>query len=308
MADRDILVTSYGAPGTGYGIYRLVRDASDKQYEVAQILELEGKSNMILRDGKQIIASIAENGENFLCFLDENGQVLQKVKTPYMYMFGQKDRDRIYLASYNQGADSLYDRNSKTLSSLQYPEGSRTHCIRKIGSRILSTDYGLGQLRIYADSESEPAVLNLQGSISYGKDLQLRLFSPMKDRLYLNTEKSNEILILDANTLEEIEGFSLPVSEGSKSAGNSFSEDGSLFAVSVRGEDAVFVYRLTESGSLDFLHKLKTGKTPRDLKFYGNDLLVSCTDSDCIDVFDPESGTRIQRLDIPQPVTFEMPD
>ena len=124
---------------------------------------------------------------------------------------------------------------------------------------------------------------------------------------YMNTEYSNELIVLETENWTVTDRWQMADQEGWYSGGNAISEDGAYVCASVRGQDRIHVFRpfgwnVVPVGSFG------CGRIPRDLVFVEDLLFVSCTDDNKVEVYDfaDEMFEKIAEVDVAQPVTFGM--
>ena len=133
-------------------------------------------------------------------------------------------------------------------------------------------------------------------------NLRLLSFHPNGKYAYMNTEFSNEIIVLDMNYFSVLNRVQMVEQEGWYSGGNAISSDGRYICSSIRGEDAIYVFETFED-QLKLVKTFNCGKNPRDLIFINEYLFVTCTDDHCIEVYDREFN-KIDSLEMNQPITF----
>ena len=119
------------------------------------------------------------------------------------------------------------------------------------------------------------------------------------------SEKTNEIYVIDVEGKETLGSTKMSENEGF-SGGNTISEDGKILAVSVRGENKIYVYEIKNDIELNLKQSFECGAIPRDLRIKENLLFVSCTADNCVEVYELETYVKIASIDLCQPITFDM--
>ena len=202
------------------------------------------------------------------------------------------------------GVDSVFDLEKECFIShnQHFEEGvkAKSHYIQCLDDKIIGIENGIQQFFIYKND-----LLEVEKIIEYPPiNIRLLSFHPNGKVAYMNTEFSNEIIVLDTNDFEVLIRYQMVNHDGWYSGGNATRNDGKYVCSSIRGEDMIYVYE-TKENELEFVKKFKCGSNPRDLIFIEDYLLVSCTDEHCVEVYDHEFN-KIDSLMIYQPITFGM--
>ena len=137
-------------------------------------------------------------------------------------------------------------------------------------------------------------------------NIRLLTVHPDGKTAYMNTEFSNELIVLNTSDWSIQNRYKLADHEGWYSGGNAISSDGKYVCVSIRGEDVIHVF-VNNGGCLHHQMKFCCGKTPRDLMFVGHDLFVTCTNDNKVEVYDMNTKCfKVCEAEVNQPITFKM--
>lgn len=311
----NIFLTAYGNhEGKDKGIIILSIEVERGNIQKEAVIPLSGKSNLIIEHSDKLIASVQSSGGNTLEFYDNSGQMFLSTKTELFYSYGQISGDKLLLASYANGADSIYDLKKNVFGPTVihqregYDKTGKSHYIQQIeGGKIVSVENALQQLYVYKDSN-----LSLKTIINFPKNpeknIRLMSFHPNGKKAYLNTEKTNELLVLDTEDFRVLDEILMTDDSETSSGGNAISKDGKYICVSLRGRDTIIVFENDENGMPHKLYEFNCGKTPRDLKFVEQYLLVSCTDENSVEVYRIHESFSVKtgQIEIFQPITFSV--
>lgn len=311
----ELYLSAYGnESGEDRGMIKLSLDVENGILRKEDFIPLAGKSNMIVERGKELITSVQYQDGAAIERYDRSGSLKKRVKTKYFYSYGQAVRNRLLLASYASGVDSSYDLiNDRVVKNVVHRragyEGSgKSHYIHQMkDGRVISVENALQQIYVYQDED-----LNLASVMDFPaapeKNPRLLSFHPEKPAAYLNTEKTNELIMLNTDTMEVKKTIVLSDTANTFSGGNVTAEDGKYLAVSLRGKNAVSVWYLDEMGCFRSGFEFPCGRTPRALRAVGDYLLVSCTDDDCVEAYRIYKNyvRKTYSLKICQPITFSM--
>lgn len=295
----NIYLTAYGKDNIDRGIHLL--SFEDKLCK-DKYLSLSGKCNLILQYGSFLIISVKYPNENKLEIYDLDFNFIKSYECEYFYSYGHIKNNKCYLASYENGVDSVFDLEKESFIShnIHRKEGykAKSHYIKCLDDKIIGIENGLQQFIIYKND-----ALEIDKMIEYPPiNIRLLSFHPNGKYAYMNTEFSNEVIVLDTHDFNVLNRYQMIDHEGWYSGGNAISLDGKYVCSSVRGEDTIYVYETIED-QLKLIKVIKCGINPRDLIFINECLLVTCTDDHCIEVYDKEFN-KIDSLEIYQPITF----
>jgi len=294
-----IVLTSYGdESGNHRGIVTLDIDTGE-----LSCLRLNGKCNMVIQTEKGLIASIQEKEGNKLALFSNNGELVSERNCEYFYSYGKLDGDNLLLASFESGVDSVYSLKDKTFKHNRHKcKGSsgngRSHYINRINGRIVSVDNAYQQLYVYADD-----TLGSYQTVNFENiNIRLMAFPDSQREAYLNSEKSNEVIVLDTYNYEIKKRISLADSR-SCASGIAASDSGNTIYICIRGENRL--YAIDNTGvHLKIKCSVNTGDIPRDLFCCQGSIFVTCTGSNRVERYDMESLAFQEQFAIDRPVTF----
>ncbi len=311
----NIFLSAYGNNNViDKGIIKLYLDTEKGIIKKKSVIPLNGKSNLIIEYNDKLITSVQNTEGSTLEFYDKSGKLLYTYKTELFYSYGEVVGDKLLLSSYASGADSVYDLKKNELQTTVfhkrdgYDKIGKSHYIHFVGEeKIVSVDNSLQQLYVYKDIN-----LSLKTIIDFPKNpeknIRLMTFHPNGKKAYLNTEKTNELLVLDIENFRVIDEILLVDDIETSSGGNAISRDGKYLCISLRGRDMIIVFKNDEYGMPHKIYEFNCGKTPRDLKFVEQYLLVSCTDENSVEVYliNEDTVSKTGQTEVFQPITFAM--
>ena len=291
--EKDIYFTTHGKKEEkGNHIIKVKIDINSGKIAYLHSIDLDGKANMVIETDERLITSVKTSDKNLLQFYDKKTLMLVKsFECEYFYSYGQIVGNKIILASYENGLDSIFDLEQEAIVKNvihlrnDLPITGRSHYIHKLSDgRVISVDNALQQIYIYKNDELEiEKVVNFE--LDPIMNIRLLSFSLDGKYAYLNTEKTGEVLVLNTYNFEIIDRYVLSTDSSYYSGGNVISSNGKFICISMRGEDCIYIFNIKEQGKLEFVCKFKCGKIPRDLKLIHDYLLVSCTEENQIEVY-----------------------
>ena len=303
---KEIYVNAYGDCADNRGIYKIA--INEGKLIVSQFYQLDGKSNMIINYKDYIITSIACDDGNYLRMINkETMEIMMNVKTEYFYCYGFVMNNKLYAASFSDGVDSMFDLENFELiknvihQSDLYKSVGRSHYINYIGENILSVDNCYQQLYKYDQN------LNII-DIKQFEEENIRLLSDntRNNKLYLNTEITNDIIVLNKEDLSEVQRISLaPKGEG-VGAVNALSANGKYLCASIRMPSKLCLMRVDQDGLLSIIDEAVCKDVPRDGVFADDYLLVSATNENCVQLYRIINDKLVLKdeLSLSKPVTF----
>ena len=294
-----LYITAYGSNGFDKGIHEL---SFDGKLNKEKYFPLKGKCNLVLEYNEYLVISVKYENGNKLEIYNQDFECLQQYESPYFYSYGHIKNNKCYLASYENGVDSVFDLENECFIShnIHSKEGlkAKSHYIRCLDNQIIGIENGLQQFILYKNDQ-----LEIEKVIEYPPiNIRLLSFHPNKKYAYMNTEFSNEIIVLDTNDFSILNRVQMVDYDGWYSGGNAISKDGKYVCSSIRGEDMIYVFETNED-TLHLVKKFKCGRIPRDIVFIDDYLFVSCTNENCVEVYDSKFN-KIDYLEINQPITF----
>lgn len=302
--ETHVYLTAYGNNGNDQGIIDLIFDGN--KFVKKKCFKLNGKSNMVIENGDKLITSVQEKDGNFLLFLSLEGVLLERIKTDYFYCYGTISNGYLLLASFDEGLDSSYNLTTHNWNTnIHFKSGitskGKSHFIKKISNKIVSIENIYQQIYVYENESLSDFEI-----IQFDQGLNIRLLSmdESKDLLFINTELTNELLILRKADFEVVNRVKITNQNNCFSGGNVFSEVNGYICISMRGENAIYIYRNDTNYSL--VKKIPCKRKPRDLKIVNNNLLVTCSDDNCIEIYSLETFQKVDEIEIQQPITFSV--
>ena len=217
--------------------------------------------------------------------------------------------DYILFASFKSGVDALFDRKEnriikEVVHERDGKQSGRSHYIRQLkDGRVVSVENGLNQIYLYRNKD-----LEIENVIDFEeKNIRLMNFADEEKTVFLNTEVSNELLVLDGKDFHLKQSLKLTEDEKSFSGGHVVSDDGRYDFVGIRGEDTLAVFE-NRNGEVSLLEKIPCGKTPRDLYWLEGCLFASCTGENAVEVYKIEEAglKKMTCVEVYQPITFEI--
>lgn len=298
---KHIYVSAYGKQGIDQGIIDLT---FDENKVTKTWIRVDGKSNLVIEADDQLITSVQESTGNYLLFFNKDGVLLERIQTIYFYSFGELSQGHLLLASFEEGVDSSYNLQTRVWTTHGHQrtgfEGKgRSHFIKRFNGKIISVDNATQQIYVYEDETLQKVTVT---DFELGLNIRLLSYDETGGLLFLNTELTNELLVLQVSDLKIIQRIKITENRSCFSGGNAYDPKRALICISMRCENSIYLFRNDQQISL--VHKLQTKKMPRDLKVIGDHLYVTCVDDNCIEVFDLESYQKINEIDVFQPVTF----
>lgn len=286
----EFFVTSYGDETHHAGI---IKFSMNKYLEEKEFINIDGKCNMCLINNG--LYSSYQGNENLLLIIDDNHR--EEIACDYFYSYAYKEDNYLYLASFESGVDSLFDLSKKEfIKHVKHDKSptAKSHYISRFKEDIISVDNGTNQLFVYDN------LLNIKHIYDF-ENIQIRLISFDEQYLYLNTESSNELIVINEN-YEIVKKIKLTEKE-SFSAGNACNSD--YIVISLRGENSLALIRKKD---LQLMGKFPCGEMPRDIKFIGDSLLVACTNENMIQKFKikKEKLELIEEIEVKKPITFNI--
>ena len=312
---KTIYLTAYGnKEGQDKGIIRLELDTESGNIKKEGCISLDGKSNMVLEEADQLVTSVKGKESSRLEFYMKDGKKTGRVDTDLFYSYAASLQDRILLASYESGVDSVYDRNEKMITKTVrhtrngFDRPGKSHFIGALKQgQCVSIENELQQIYLYKNPDLEiEKVIDLPDAEKNPKNIRLCSFSKDREKAYINTELTNQLIVYDTEEFRLLKEISMTESENTFSGGNAISSQGDRLCVSLRGKDSIQVYSVGQDGMPIPEYEFSCGKTPRDLKLCGEYLLVSCTDADRVEMYKllDKDVQKVGKVEVYQPITF----
>jgi 6-phosphogluconolactonase len=194
---------------------------------------------------------------------------------PPCYVSYDLDRNLVFSANYHGGRVNTYKITKDGLVDHQkivFESGSKAHYIQynEMLDQVLVCDLGLDRVYFFSYDENNKLVLKYQFNAELKTGPRHLVVHPLKPLIYVFTELSSEVLVLELkNDLELVSKVScLPEGvDGPKwGAAIRLSNDARYLYVSNRGHDSISVFRVSEDGvGLELVQNVSTeGVQPRD--------------------------------------------
>ena len=236
-----MICSAYGQNGIDQGIVIFDQDKVNKQ-----VINLSGKANMVIETDSFLITSVQEKNRYYLEFYADQKR-FDRIETTYFYSYGHFSNGYLLLASFNDGIDSTYHLETKKWCHHKhhrdgFVRNGRSHYIQKIKEKIISIDNAYQQIYCYEDDELKKfTVINFDEFIN----LRLASYDLDKNELYINTEVSNEVIVLNLDTLKECYRIKLSDNKQVFSGGHSYDAVHKKLFISMRKEDCIYVQDTT---------------------------------------------------------------
>lgn len=303
--NMELYVCTYGDNGFEKGIAKINYNAELNVVDKKMLVEINGKANMVVVCDTCIYVSEQREDGNFLVTYDKEGNKIEQLACEYFYSWGHLKDNKLYLASFSSGVDSIYDVNSKFIITSYIHEDTslktgRSHYIHCLDKQVIAVENALQKVYFYKkDSLDIDYVLDFE-------EINVRLLSihPSGKYAYMNTELTNEVFVLDIEDRKVVSSIKMSDSTGF-SGGNALNKEGNILAVSVREEDQIYLFDVNNE-KLMLKHVFACGAIPRDLKIIDNYLFVTCTKDNCVEIYDLNTYKKINAITLSQPITFDM--
>lgn len=310
---EPLVLTAYGNEiGQDKGIVII----NNKQKNV---LPIDGKANICIQDNNILYVPVKEKEANYIYIYHEFNNLLTLVGKYYVnhfYSYGFKKDDNLFLASFEDGVDAIFNLASYKEISIfthtpnNYAQKGQSHYIgfNKKENVYFSVDNALQEVYLLQ-------VDNHRLKLKYRKkfkneNIRLISYSSYSNKYYMNTEISNKIYVLDIKNNKIIieNEYSLTYNQGAFSGGNAISKDGKRLCITLRGSNILLYYEIHQDGTLSLLSKISCGQMPRDAMFKESNLYITCTLSNNIEVY-KEVNKRLvkeQSISVENPITFSL--
>ena len=310
MKKNNLFVTCYGnREGEEKGLIKYAIQEQSKSF-----YPIMGKANCCIETANYLYIPVKNSMGNCIQVIDKETLILIRtisVKYFYSYGFITNDNKYLYLASFEDGVDTILNlQNDREYSFYHCEQGikGRSHYIGITTDNLhmFSIDNALQKIYVYKNLYPP---LEIEKVITFGdENIRLISYSSYSDHFYMNTEKTNAIYILKYinESFEIVNKVSLLSTTNTDfSGGNAISSDGKFLCITIRGKNLIQCYEIHKDGSLSFYDELQCGKMPRDICFIENDFYVTCTNDNRIEAYHIDK--KIQKLydiEISAPITF----
>lgn len=313
---NPVILTAYGSGAADQGVIVIDEEKDGGNTYIRQILPIDGKCNFCIQVQDRLYASVQRDKPYLLEFQYDGGAYFQTGSCPtrHFYSHGTVCEGLLFLASFSDGVDAIYDMDQNREIDFHvhertgYSDAGRSHYIGATYDlrHIYAVDNALQQIYLYDIVNRQFAVRDIR---EFGEEnIRLMPYSSYSDCYYLNTELTNRIYVLKLIGEEfHIRSITdLKCRTACSSGGNAVSVDGRRLCVTTRGDNYLHYFRILPGGDLELLVRTACKEMPRDVLFQEDRLYVTCTDSDAVEVYDIGEDTleKINELYIGRPVAF----
>ncbi|KYG35298.1 lactonase family protein [Alkalihalobacillus trypoxylicola] len=341
MSQLTAFVGTY-TNGESKGIYRFTFDPTSGNIELPELAaEIEAPTYLTISPNNEHLYAVAKNvqGGGVAAFsisenhsLDYLNGLVEEGANPCHVSLHSKS-GLLLSANYHKGQVDAYTLTpdgalSEHSSSVKHTgsgpieerqEKAHAHFagVTPDGQFIVSADLGADSLYVYDVTENE-LKLKEEIKVKPGTGPRHITFHPNGKFAYVNGELSSEILVFEYHygTFTLIQTIStLPEDFLGDNTGGAIqiTSDGHYIYASNRGHDSIYIFKVKESGELDFSSAVTSGgEHPRDFTLDPTEkyVFVANKDSDNVVLYtrDTESGalTKTEKeISIPNPVCLK---
>ena len=282
------------------GIYSLELDESKKEcIEYVHYLKVENPT-YLCGHGANIFSVCSKNDKGGVAYF-KNGVLMQEIlnqKVAPCYVSYDQHHHLLFSANYHQGMVNSYKFVNDQLIAHQkivYPEGSKAHYIKSI--KDLNTtfvcDLGLDKVYAYTLDEDSKLVHKQTLDFDHGSGPRHIINHPSKSTVYVLSELSYEIFIVDYNKeykiLSKVSANPTKETTNQHGAAIRISKDGKFLYTSNRTDNSLSVFKINTDSTLELIqHVLVHGRHPRDFDLSPDQkfVLVANLESDNCTLFE----------------------
>lgn len=300
-----IIISGYGDSKTSLGLYDI--DIKNKKAKLLDSLALNQPS---------FVTSCKDENERLFAFtftrnplamvsyeiVDNKLELIDKINIPgttLTHLYYDEELKRVYGCSYMNGSYMYINTTNGRFGNYKYIEKTKPalcHCIfkNKDTKEINVIDIKNDCIVIY-DME-----LNYIRSFKLPDGVGPRHAIYNKKKIYVITEYSNEIYVLDSKSGEILEKIS-SLNSDVESFGATIFIEGDYLYVSNRGEDSIAKYKY--KGKLEYCKSFSCfGNHPRHMVNYQNEIIISCNkDSNNVSIIDMKKENKIFDFNFNEP-------
>lgn len=233
----------------------------------------------------KIIYSIASfENEGVLARIDELNDDVDMVSEgscPSCYVTVSHHGDRVVTTNYHEGFVNIYDVDLNLIEHLDFGNDAKMHCawFSSDDERLILVSLGLDQCFVLNKE------LKIIRAVQFPKGSGIRHVVSSKDEhyLYILSELSNEIFVLDLQTYEIVAKESILIEHLKSTSGAALrlSKDGKHLYASTRGQDLITHFVVDGAKlMLDEVYHC-SGKNPRDFILTDDEKHVIVAYQDC---------------------------
>lgn len=220
---------------------------------------------------------VKEGSKGGVAYYRDNNLVNQAIEegAPPCYVSYDLDRNLVFSANYHGGRVNTYKFSKDGIvehQKLVFDAGSKAHYIayNELLDMVLVCDLGLDRVYFFEYGDNDQLVLKYQFNASEKSGPRHLVVHPTKPIVYVFTELSSEVLVLEVNDgvklVSKINCLPDGVEGPKWGAAIRISNDAKYVYVSNRGHDSLSVFKVSDDGlSLSLIQNISTeGVQPRD--------------------------------------------
>lgn len=220
---------------------------------------------------------VKDGSKGGIAYYRDNNLINKAVEegAPPCYVSYDLDRNLVFSANYHSGRVNTYKFTKDGIvdhQKLVFDSGSKAHYIayNELLDMVLVCDLGLDRVYFFTYSDNDQLILKYQFNASEKSGPRHLVVHPTKPIVYVFTELSSEVLVLEVNNGVKLVSKVNCLPEGVEGpkwgAAIRISKDAKFVYVSNRGHDSISVFKVSEDGlSLDLIQNISTeGVQPRD--------------------------------------------
>ena len=257
------------------GIYSI--DLVENQLINLNLEMLVDNPTYLARLNNDTFSVVKDGTKGGVAYYKDNNLINQVVEegAPPCYVSYDLDRNLVFSANYHGGRVNTYKITKNGLvdhQKLVFDVGSKAHYIEynELLDLVLVCDLGLDRVYFFEYGENDQLVLKYQFNASEKSGPRHIVVHPTKPLVYVFTELSSEILVLEVNNGVKLVSKVNCLPEGIEGpkwgAAIRISNDAKYIYVSNRGHDSISVFKVSEDGcNLSLIQNIPTeGVQPRD--------------------------------------------
>ena len=220
---------------------------------------------------------VKEGSKGGVAYYRDNNLVNQAIEegAPPCFVSYDLDRNLVFSANYHGGRVNAYKFSKDGIvdhQKLVFDAGSKAHYIayNELLDMVLVCDLGLDRVYFFEYGDDDQLVLKYQFNASEKSGPRHLVVHPTKPLVYVFTELSSEVLVLEVNDGVKLVSKVNCLPEGVEGlkwgAAIRISNDAKYIYVSNRGHDSLSVFKVSDDGlTLSLIQNISTeGIQPRD--------------------------------------------